>query len=264
MYNRTLAVVVAASLSLSASVAVAQSAKEASAKQIVDKMLAQNNSLGVDQGQAQLTLLVEDRTGEKRKRVIEVSGKESERGGRTRVKLLAPAEVKGQAFLFWENKNGGDDVWMFLPAFSVTRRIEGSQKKGAFLGTHFTFADLESRDIRSAEHKRLDDAKIGKAEVFVIESTPTKSADSDYGKVTSFVRQSDYMPLKFKFYGKDGEDVVKTIFVEKIDKTEKGQAYIKQMTLRSKQGGYTTIKLDAVNEDVELADSLFDKDNFGN
>lgn len=264
MHDRILAAAAVASLTLFASVATAQSAKEMSAQQVVDKMLDQNNSLGVDQGQAQLTLLVEDRTGEKRKRVIEVSGKESEKGGRTRVKLLAPAEVKGQAFLFWENKAGDDDVWMFLPAFSVTRRIEGSQKKGAFLGTHFTFADLESRDIRKAEHKRLEDAKIGKSAVFVIESTPSKSADSDYGKVTSFVRQSDYMPLKFKFYGKDGKDVIKTIFVEKIDKTAKGQPYIKQMTLRSKQGGYTTIMLDSVKEDIELADSLFDKDNFGN
>lgn len=242
--------------------ASAQGGEELSADEIIDKMLDQNNSLGVKSGEASLTLLVEDRAGNRRVRKLDVKAKEL-KTVRTRVELTAPKEVKGQAFLFAQNKSGEDDVWMYLPAFGVTRRIEGSQKKGSFLGTHFTFADLESRDIEQATYKRLEDGKIGKAAVYVIESYPKKPEESDYGKVVSYVRKSDYMPLKFKFYGKDKKTELKTIFVEKIAQNDQDKPYIKQMTLRSKKGGFTTIAIDDVDAGAELPDAIFSKDQLG-
>lgn len=237
--------------------------KGPSAQEIVDKMLDNNNSLGFQSGRAQLTLLIEDKGGERRVRSLDVKSKKIEGAGRTVVKLTEPKEVKGQAFLFSENKTAEDDVWMFLPAFKVTRRIEGSNKKGAFLGSHFTFADLESRDVKDSAHKRLADEKIVKDEVFVIESVPKDASKSDYGKVVSFIRKDDYVPLKVRFYDKDGKTELKTIFVEKLDKNSQGKSYTKQMTLRAKSGGYTTIKIDALDEGAELPDAIFSKDQFG-
>ena len=234
-----------------------------SARQIIDKMLEGNNSLGVDSGSATVSLLIEDRVGAKRTRSMVVKAKDFDKGARTVMKLTAPKEVKGQAFLFAENASGEDDVWMFLPAFKVTRRIEGSQKKGSFMGTHFTFADLESRDLESGEHKRLDDEKIGKTEVFVIESTPTSAADSDYGRVVAYVRKSDFMMVKMRFYGSDKETETKTLFVEKFGETKKGEKYIKQMTLRSKKGGFTTISIDSVDASGDIPDAAFAKDQLG-
>lgn len=104
------------------------------AQQIIDKMSARNNALGFSQGQAQITLLIKDKSGDKRVRSMQVKSKRFGDASKSVVKLMAPKEVKGQSFLFAENKNADDDVWMFLPAFKVTRRIEGSNKKGAFLG----------------------------------------------------------------------------------------------------------------------------------
>lgn len=237
--------------------------KGPSAQEIVDKMLDNNNSLGFQAGRAQLSLLIEDKTGERRVRSLDVKSKNFDGATRTVVKLTEPKEVKGQAFLFAANKAAEDDVWMFLPAFKVTRRIEGSNKKGAFLGSHFTFADLESRDVKDSAHKRLEDEKIAKDEVFVIESTPKDASKSDYGKVVSFIRKDDYVPLKVRFYDKDGKSELKTIFVERLDKDSKGKSYVKQMTLRAKSGGYTTLKIDALDENAQLPDAIFSKDEFG-
>lgn len=237
-------------------------AEELTAKQIVDKMLDRNNSLGFKSGQAQLTLLIKDKTGNKRVRKMTVKSKKFEKQMKTIVKLTEPKEVKGQAFFFAENKSSDDDVWMFLPAFKVTRRIEGSNKKGAFLGSHFTFSDLESRDVKSATYKKLKDEKVGKFDAYVIESIPTKAAKSDYGKVISYVRKSDFMPLKVRFYAKDGKTVAKTMFVEKLDKTAKKQTYIKQMTLRAKSGGFTTIKIEGIDDKAALPAAIFSKDQF--
>ncbi len=231
------------------------------AKEIIDAA-RDKNSLGFSAGEASLELIIEDKTGNRRVRALDVKSKKIDGATHTLVKLTAPKEVKGQAFLFAENKKGEDDVWMFVPAFKVTRRIEGSQKNGSFLGSHFTYADLESRQIHGAHYKRLKDAKIGKNAVYVIESSPKKGTDSDYAKVVSYIRKSDYMPLKMRFYDKDGE-VTKTLFVEKLDKTKKGQSYVKQMTLRPKGGGFTTIKIDSLKSDADLPDALFSKNQLG-
>lgn len=239
--------------------AAAQSSSP-SADEIMDKALDQN-AMGFQSGKAQLTLTIEDAKGSKRVRSLDVKSKQLTGLTRTLVTLTAPKEVRGQAFLFAEQK-GEDDVWMFLPAFKVTRRIEGGQKNGAFLGSHFTYADLESRDLKDADYQRLPDEKIASDEVYVVKATPNKGATSDYTSIINYVRKSDFMPLKVKFFGK-GDKLEKTIFVEKLDKTSEGQTYAKQMTLRPQSGGFTTLQIDALETSSELPDSIFSKDQLG-
>lgn len=229
------------------------------ADEIIDKSLDQN-AMGFQSGKAQLMLTIEDSSGSQRVRKLDVKSKQVGDLGRTLVTLTSPKEVRGQAFLFSEQK-GEDDVWMYLPAFNVTRRVEGGQKKGAFLGSHFTYADLESRDLKESTYKKLPDEKIGSNEVYVVEATPKPGAGSEYTKVITYVRKSDYIPLKVKFFGK-GDKLEKTIFVEKIDKTSDGQTYAKQMTLRPSGGGYTRLNIAAL-ESAELPDSVFSKDQLG-
>ena len=234
-------------------------AEELTAKAIIDKSLEQN-AMGFKSGQAQMSLKIQDKNGNSRERKLDVKSKTVSELARTRVELLAPKEVQGQAFLFAE-REGEDDVWMYLPAFKVTRRIEGGQKNGAFLGSHFTYADLESRDMKDGEYKRLADEKIGKNDVYVVESTPKKGASSDYSRVVTYIRKSDFIPLKVKFYARKA-DPVKTLFVEKLAKTKAGQTYASRMTLRAADGGFTTMEIGALAE-REIADSEFSKDQLG-
>ena len=241
--------------------APAYAADEESADEIIDKAL-DKNALGFKSGQADVALIIEDKAGSRRVRKLDVKSKKIGDATRTLIELTHPTEVKGQAFLFAENTDGEDDVWMFVPAFSVTRRIEGSQKSGSFLGSHFTYADLESRDLEDADYKKREDAKIGKHAVYVIEATPEKGSDSEYGKIVTYVRKSDYMPLKIRYFDKSGKKE-ETLFVEKLDETDGGDTYIERMTLRPKTGGFTTIKIESFDPGKELADSLFSKDQLG-
>lgn len=241
----------------------AQDGKDMTAQQIIDEMTSRTSALGFESGQAQLTLTIKDRAGDTRVRKLDVRSKKAAGGQRTLVRLLEPAEVKGQAFLFNENKTGEDDIWMFVPAFKVTRRVEGSQKKGAFLGSHISFSDLESRDVKESNSIRLPDESINKDDVFVIESSPKDASGSDYGKVVSYIRKKDYIPLKVKFFSKDGKDEIKTIFAQRLDVGADGKTFIKQMTVNAKQGGSTMIVLDVLDSKVELPDTIFSKDQLG-
>jgi hypothetical protein len=233
-----------------------------SAQEIMDKAL-EHNAMGFQAGQAQIALAIQDKAGTKRVRTMEVKSKKMEDAStRTLVTLTSPKEVKGQAFLFAENKGAEDDVWMYVPAFSVTRRIEGGQKKGAFLGSHFTYADLESRDMKNGAYKKLPDKKIGKMDVFVVSATPNKDNGSEYTQVVVYVRKTDFVPVKMEFFGKTNT-IEKVLFVETLDTSADGKTYAKQMTLRPSEGGFTSIRIDALDNTTDLPTAAFSKDRLG-
>ena len=246
-----------AALLLAASTAAAGD----SADDIINDAL-DTNATSFQSGIAQMTLITEDKAGDRKTRRLATTTKDTGEGQRSLVRLLEPDEVKGQAFLFKENKAGEDMVYWYLPAFGVTRRIAGEGKKGSFMGTHMTYADFESRDIKDATYKRLKDEKIGTTEVFVIEATPKKTADSDYGKVVVYVRKSDRIPLKVRFFDKSGQPA-KVLFVEKLDKQGE-RTIVKQMTIRPASGGFTRLIVDAIDLDKDIPDVLFTPEALAN
>ena len=236
-------------------------AGEPGADKIVENAL-EKNSLEFDAGRAEMSLVVEGRNGDKSDRSMVVKSAKIDGAVRTLIELTAPEELKGQAFLFAENDEGDDDVWMYVPAFEVTRRIEGSKKQGAFLGSHFTYNDLESRDVQQASYEKHDDSEIGDTEDLVVDAHPKSESDSEYGKVLVYVRKEDYVPLKFKFF-EDSDELMKTLFVEKLDETDSGRTYIKQMQMRSQKGGFTRITLESLDTEADFPDAMFSKDQLG-
>lgn len=236
-------------------------AEELSAEEIMNRAV-ERNSLGFETGRAEVSMLVFDRAGEQRERRLDVRSRRDDDRTRTRMTLTAPAEVRGQAFLFVENPEGADDMWMYVPAFDVVRRVEGSQRRASFLGSHFTFADLESRDLREGRYRQRGNERIGDHEVYVIEARPQSPQESDYSRVVAYVRTTDFIPLRVRFFNKDG-NLEKTLFAEQLNTTEDGTTYIEQMTLRAEAGGYTRITIHALDTGVELPESLFDRNELG-
>lgn len=231
------------------------------AEAIIGKAL-ETNSIEFESGRAELTLTVEGNNGDTSERKMVV--KSAELGGsvRTRIELTAPADVEGQTFLFAENPDGADDVWMYVPAFSVTRRIEGSKKQGSFLGSHFTYNDLESRSLEAADYDRTGEDEVAGHDVHVIEATPREGVESAYGKTIAYIRQSDRAPLKFEFFDEDDE-LVKTLFVEQLAETDAGAQYIKQMKMQSEKGGYSRIAINSVESSADLPTSIFNREQLG-
>ncbi len=234
---------------------------EIGADEIIERAV-ERNAVGFEAGRAQVVLTVFDRAGEQRERRLDVRSKRDDDRSRTLMSLTAPAEVRGQAFLFVENPDADDDMWMYLPAFDVTRRVEGRQRRSSFLGSHFTFADLESRDLRESEYTRRGDDEVGGHEVYVIEARPKNPQESDYQKVIAFVRKSDFIPLRVRFYDKSG-DLEKTLFAEELAQTDDDTTYIRRMSLHAESGGYTRIEISGLDTDVDLPDSLFDREELG-
>ncbi len=233
------------------------------ARAIVDQAI-DTNTMGFQHGSALMSLRIEDVSGAVRERRISVRGMDDNGRSLSMIRVIEPADIAGQSYLLRENEGGEDDVFVFMPALDDSaRRITGGQKNGAFMGTHITYADLESRDIRDAECVRHDDEEIGGHAVYVVDATPTAEVDSEYSRVRLWVRQSDYIPLRIRFFDAAG-NTLKTMFAEQIDVTDDGRVYVKQMSLRLAAGGATTMVIEQLDLDAEMSASEFTPHNLAN
>jgi hypothetical protein len=119
--------------------------------------------------------------------------------------FLAPADVKDTAFLVWEHADKPNDVFIYLPALKKIRRIASEQKHQSFMGSDFSYADMESRDVDDADHKILPEQEMSGKHCYVIESIPKPDSDSEYSKLITWVNKEDYIPYKIEFYDKKGK-----------------------------------------------------------
>jgi hypothetical protein len=123
------------------------------------------------------------------------------------------------------------------------------------MGSDFTYADLRRADDKHAKHERLPDESIGGSPAYVIASTISKAAKSQYGKVVTWVRKSDYVPLRTKFFGRDGK-LIKTLYARKV-KEMNGKPIVVEARMQSENGHATVLLLEALEQKKNLPDSAF-------
>ena len=220
-------------------------AAELTGQQIVEQML-DKEALGFQTGQVSMTLLVQDAGGESRERRLTIRGMQEQGQLRALVRVTAPSEVSGQAYLFRESAKGEDDFYVFMPALDdAPRRISGSQKNGSFMGTHLSYSDLESRDLKEGTYTRQPDEKVGNADCYRVEVKPKQRSAGQAASTVAWVRKSDMMPLRVRYFDDKGA-ATKTLFVEQTA-VSGGKSYVRRLTIRPASGGSTTRVLDTVD-----------------
>jgi len=115
------------------------------------------------------------------------------------VRFSAPPDLAGAAFLQIQKRDGDDERFLFLPELKRSRRIAGSLRSGAFMGTDFSFADLDRRDLRNSTTMLKGQESVGKWPCHVLDIVPT-AADSEYSHVEMWVRDDNFLPLRMKMY----------------------------------------------------------------
>lgn len=172
-------------------------------EEIVRRM-TERTALGFDAGSARLAMVLEAQAGGAtvRRRLATRAVTEGKLK-RWVVRFLEPADVEGTALLYRENAGeADDDVYLYLPSFKRTRRIAGAQKRGAFMGSDFTYADMENRDVKAATYQALPDAVVDGVDCWHLVATPR--ADQLYGKVELWVRKDSFLAQQIKFFDRKG------------------------------------------------------------
>jgi negative regulator of sigma E activity len=93
-----------------------------------------------------------------------------------------------------------------MPAMAKTRRISSSQRNASFVGTDFSYADLDNRDIEDSTKKKLPDEAVGGQSCYVVEVVPT-DPQSQYGRVQLWIAKQTWLPLRIRFWGKSGTEI---------------------------------------------------------
>lgn len=204
-----------------------------------------------------ITMTLINKRGVRRERQIETKRRSDGDGSAKSVAyFLSPADVKGTAFLVWEHKDQPNDVFIYLPALKNIRRIASDQKNQSFMGSDFSYADMEREDVDDAVHKILaEEVREGKP-CWVLESNPKPESTSEYGRVVTWITQDDFVPVKMDLYDKKGT-LYKVMEVQRSGPVE-DKTLILQFTMENVQKGTKTeILLQDVKLNQEIPDSEF-------
>jgi hypothetical protein len=226
------------------------------AQQIVDKLLAKE-SIGFSQGAARVKLTIENKRGQQRVRTVDSKSTEVDGLRWTLATFVEPADVAGTKLLSKE-VNGADDLqYLYLPALKEKRRIAGAAKNESFMGTDFTYNDLEQKAIEESTYERLGDEKHSGIDCYRIDATP-KDKDNEYSKLSLWIDKKDIIPLKIYFYDRKGEHY-KTLVAQMIEPID-GEMSITQLLMKNvKKGSKTTMNLESVNRKAVFPKAVFDE-----
>lgn len=153
-------------------------------------------------------MLLVDKSGGKENRQVKRFAKEVGKDiHRYLVVFLAPGDIRGTALRTWENKGGDNDQWLYMAATKKEQRIAKAGKKNYFMGTDFTYEDMEPEDLNNFNYTILRSENFnqdGKVQAcYVIQAVPAndkKKRESGYSQRVMWIEKTNLTTLKTDFY----------------------------------------------------------------
>lgn len=161
------------------------------------------------------------------------------------VRFSAPSDLAGAGFLQIQKRDGDDERMLFLPDLKRARRIAGTSRSSAFMGTDLTYADLDQRDFRGAQATLKGEETIGKFPCYVIDMTP-RTTEGGYSHIEMWIRQDNMMPLRMRMYDLQ-KSLLKTFEAMEVRRVD-GRWFVSKSRMTNQKTGHTT---DLVLERIE-------------
>ena len=209
-----------------------------------------------------MVLTVFDAAGNERRRELEVLTKRAGEGEEKAISFFsAPAEVKGTAFLQWSHAGRDDEQWLYLPEFKRTRQISARLRDENFVGTDFTYRDLEilaeiARWSESEAPATLEgEESIDGTACWRISLRPQQEG-MVYGRIVLWLDKEKLAARKLDFFDRDGTQRKSLALQEIRDDGPIPTAHRLEMRTLAK-GSRTVVDLPEVKYDTGLEDDLF-------
>jgi hypothetical protein len=151
----------------------------------------------------QVMVLVDKHNNKEQRRLRWFSKEVKEGEYRYLIVFDQPDAIQGTALLTWDHDEGESEQWIFLPAQKRMQRIAQGSKKGYFVGTDFTYEDLEPEDLDNFTFTVIREEDLDDSGCWVIEAVPanqTTAQQSGYKKRLLWVRKDIYLTMKIEFY----------------------------------------------------------------
>lgn len=188
------------------------------AREIMDKVYERDDG---DNIYSDMEMILIDKNKKKRIRKIKSFKKDKGEDILSIMFFHSPPDVKDTGFLTYDydDRNKDDDQWLYLPALKKTKRIAGSDKKGSFMGSDFTYGDMTRRADEDYDYKILKEKEVAGAKTWFIEAIPRSEEiikEFGYTKSILFVRQDNYVVVRAVHWVKKGKRL-KYMDVKKLE-----------------------------------------------
>ena len=168
-----LTLLVASPAFLAATAPTAEDAAASRGREIFAEVSARNSGYG-DQ-QANVTMQLRRKSGATTTRVMNMATLEVPNdGARTIVSFNNPLDVKGTEVLTYTHSAADDEQWIYLPAFKRVKQISDANKTTSFMGSEFTYEDLNSLNIQlpKFDYRYLRTEELDGTQCHVVERVP--------------------------------------------------------------------------------------------
>lgn len=182
-----------------------------------------------------------------------IEGYSMDKGEKSISIYTSPARIKGMKTL---SLNDGDDIWLYSPRTSRVRKIASHQKNQSADGSDFSYADMESKDMREDYNCTLvgEEDRNGK-KCYKIE-LKAKKDNEIYPRKVYFIDKSNFVPLEGAFYDEEGK-LWKKLFLRDVVKIGKywTPKHIEMQNVQ--KGSKTIIKMETIEYDIPVDESMF-------
>lgn len=176
------------------------------------------------------------------------------------IKFLEPADVEGTSFLTLEQEEGSDIQYLYLPVMHKVTRIESTKKKGKFMGSDFTYKDMEVVNLDEWNYKLLREEKYKGISCYVVQATPASEKvrqETGYSKKISWIDSNNFLAHKVEFYDELG-DLLKVLTIEDYKLFSEKYWITQKMVMRNVQTQHTTeLIFQEVGIGIEIPDMYF-------
>jgi outer membrane lipoprotein-sorting protein len=230
-------------------------AAEPTGREIALKMRAVDTSRDM---QAEAVMVVE-RQGMKLNRKMEIRAKKFGPDERRLIRFSEPSDVSGTMYLTWSyaDPDREDDMWIYLPAESLVRRISGGGKKGSFMRSDLSNEDIETREVDDDTHTLLGDESVSGIDCWIVESIPLKQRDSNYAKRILWIGKETFLPVKIDFFN-SRDELLKTGWFGGFKQIKGIWTYTKMMFETPSKGSRTLMQYTQYDYNLGLPDPLFE------
>jgi outer membrane lipoprotein-sorting protein len=171
------------------------------------------------------------------------------------IQFEEPAEVKGVGLLTLSHASRPAEQWFYAPAIDRDRRVAKQEKSTRFLGTHFTYEDMEERDVDGYTYVLAGEAAVAGAACFTIEATPKPGEESQYSKLVFSVLTDRYVTIRVEAYV---EGTLRRVFTGSDVREEAGIPIVHRWSLTdTKRPGTTSLTVANVHVNPPLEGALF-------
>lgn len=186
-----------------------------------------------------IKMILKNKSGHSRTRLMKMFGLEVPNDGDKTILLFNdPRDIRGTALLTYTHPNGINEQWIYLPAFKRIKRISDNAKASPFMGSEFSYEDLNSIELPMYTYKYMRDETLEDIPCFVIEIIPAYS-NSRYSKQHVWVNQKEFRIEKIDYYDKS-EKMLKTLRFIRYQKYQDKFWHPDKLNMVNHQNGKST------------------------